>query len=73
MPKDLPIVAKQITEAERNGDVKGLAKTTGESESNARRKAQHARQQGKVDRDVEIVRRFVDGQSKKQIATADGQ
>ena len=68
--EDMGRVINRRETAEKNGDVKGLAKATGQSERTARRHTQNAREQSKTERDTEIFRRYADGESKKGIATA---
>ena len=68
-PSDLPAAAERITDAEQSGDVQAIMETTGVSERTAQRRSQPSKKDAKAERDAEIIQRFKDGNSKKQIAT----
>ena len=68
-PKDLPIIAKQIAEAEGNGDMEALT-NMGVSERTAQRRTEATRKQRKAERESEILRRYAGGETQKQIADA---
>ena len=68
-PSDLPAAAQRIIDAEQSGDVQAIMETTGVSERTAQRRSQPSKKDAKAERDAEIIQRFKDGNSKKQIAT----